>query len=123
MLSIEIDHKNHIVMLIPDGRLSVQDFKNATDKIDAYIKTTDKLNGLLIHTEHFPGWQNFSSMTSHLRFINDHHKKIKKLALVSDSFLAPLAEILASHFVSAKIKNFDYKQLTEAKKWINKNEL
>jgi len=45
MLSIEIDHKNHIAMLIPDGRLNVQNFKITTDKIDAYIKTTGKLNG------------------------------------------------------------------------------
>lgn len=119
MLSIEIDHKNHIAMLIPDGRLNVQDFKITTDKIDAYIKTTGKLNGLLIHTEHFPGWQDFNSMTSHLRFIKDHHRKIKKLALVTDSFFGTLAETLASHFVSAKIKNFDYKQLEEAKEWIN----
>jgi len=53
MLKIEIGNKNHIAVLKPHGKPNVQDFKTATNKIDAHIKETGELNGLLIHTQHF----------------------------------------------------------------------
>jgi hypothetical protein len=55
---------------------------------------------------------------SHLSFVKDHHKKIKHIALVTNSPLGSLAENLASHFMSAKILSFKYSELDLAKSWI-----
>lgn len=57
MLKIEIDNKNHIAIFKPHGKPNVQDFKTATNIIDAHIKATGELNGLLIHTQHFLSYQ------------------------------------------------------------------
>ena len=119
MLNFQIDEKNGIAIFTPDEKLSADDFKSASNLIDPYIEQYKRLNGLIIYTESFPGWESFSGLVSHITFVKDHHKKIKRIALVTDSALGSLAESLSSHFVSAKIKVFEYSQLDSAKAWIS----
>jgi hypothetical protein len=45
-------------------------------------------------------------MVTHFRFVRNHQKHIKKVAVVTDSHLADVAEHLGTHFVSAKIQHF-----------------
>ncbi len=118
MLNIQIDEKNGIAVFSPDAKLSEADFKSATNVIDPYIEQHDKLNGLIISTEYFPGWESFAGLLSHLSFVKDHHKKIKCIALVTNSPIGSLAEKVANHFVSAKIMAFNYSELELAKSWI-----
>lgn len=121
MLNIEIDEENGIAIFSPDEKLSEADFKNAANAIDPYIAQHDKLNGLIISTRSFPGWESFAGLVSHLSFVKNHHKKIKHVALVTDSTLGSLVESLASHFVSAKIMAFKYSEVDLAKTWIIKS--
>jgi hypothetical protein len=53
-----------------------------------------------------------------MRFVKDHHKHIRKIALVTDSSLGNIAEHLISHFVSAEIKQFPASAVESAKEWI-----
>ena len=57
-------------------------------------------------------------MAAHFRFVKDHHKHIKKIAIVTDSALGNVAERLASHFVSADIKHFAASELEAARQWV-----
>ena len=57
-------------------------------------------------------------MAAHFRFVRDHHKDIKKIAVVTDSAMGTVAERLASHFVSAEIKRFPVGQVDAAKQWV-----
>ena len=106
MLSVKIDEVNGVAMLEPNGPLSKNDFESAAQVIDPYITKTGRLNGLIIHTQSFPGWDSFAALSSHLRFVKEHHKKISRIALVTDSAIGNLAEPVASHFVNAEIKLF-----------------
>lgn len=74
--------------------------------------------GLIIHTRTFPGWDSFSAMHSHLAFVREHHKKIPRIAFVTDSVLRNLAETIGKHFVSAGIKSFQNQDLDRAKAWL-----
>jgi len=47
MLSVEIDEVNGLAILEPDGPLTKGDFES--------IENTDQFNGIIIHTESFPG--------------------------------------------------------------------
>jgi hypothetical protein len=58
-------------------------------------------------------------MVNHLRFVRDHHKRIERIAAVTDSHLGDFAERLASHFVSAEIKHFPAGQVEAARQWIS----
>jgi len=118
MLKIDLDKVTGIAVLHPESALTEADFLSASQKIDPYIEETGKLQGLVIHVESFPGWQSFSALCKHLTFVREHHKKISHIALVTDSVLGNLAENIATHFVSAEIKHFQFSQLEEAKSWI-----
>ena len=118
MLSVNLSKTNGIVILEPDGKLSEADFQSATEIIDPYIEKTGDLNGLIIHTRSFPGWDSISAMMKHLKFVKDHHKNIRFVALVTDSTLAGFGEHISSHFISAEIKGFPFNELSKAQQWI-----
>lgn len=65
--------------------------------------------------------QSFAALASHLKFVKEHHKKIARIALVTDSMLGNLAEPIASHFVQAEIKVFPYQQFDMANNWVLEN--
>lgn len=118
MLKVDLDESIGIVTLTPDGKLSESDFVNAANTIDPFIVKTGMLLGIVIVTKQFPGWESFASMIKHFKFVKEHHKKISHVALVTDSKVADIAEILVDHFVSAKIKHFEFEEIEDAKKWI-----
>ena len=118
MLSVEIDEVNGLAILEPDGPLTKGDFESAAKVIDPYIENTDQFNGIIIHTESFPGWDSFAALASHLRFVKEHHKKISRVAISTNSVIGNFSEAVASHFMNAEIKLFSYQELEQAKDWI-----
>lgn len=122
MLSIELDQDSSIAVLEPSGKLTMHDFEVATSMIDPYIKEHGKLNGLIINSREFPGWDSFGAMLEHFKFVKDHEQKLSHIAIVTDSYIANLAEIIASHFITAKVKHFPFDEFTTAKSWILEHE-
>lgn len=118
MLNVELDEETGIAILEPDGKLAASDFESASAIIDPFIEQSGKLNGIVIHVESFPGWDSFSALVRHLRFVKDHHKKVSHVAFATDSPLGGFAEHVASHFVNAEIRHFSYAELDESKDWI-----
>ncbi len=118
MLNVRLDESTGIASLSPEGKLSKSDFNAASDKIDPYIEQQGKLNGLFIETKTFPGWDSFGALLSHLSFVRDHHREIKRVALATDSSIGDVAEKLAKHFISAEVKTFDFDERDQAKLWL-----
>ena len=121
MLNITLDRKEAIVTLEPYGALCKDDFDTAVKVIDPFIEKHGKLDGLIIYTESFPGWEDFAALSRHITFVKNHHQKVKRLAFVTNSSVGGFVETIASHFVKAEIKNFTFNQLDEAKSWILEN--
>ena len=86
-----INHKllrtDGILILRPEAPLEATDFESLAHEIDPYIEANGRLHGVMIDAESFPGWKNFAGMIAHLKFVKDHHQKIQKLAVVTDSNL------------------------------------
>jgi hypothetical protein len=118
MLTVKIDESRGIAILEPEGPLSKDDFVAAAKAIDPYIEETGTLKGLIIHTESFPGWDSFAALTTHLKFVKEHHQKIARIAFATDSVIGNVAESIVSHFVNAELKKFGYHELEQAKLWI-----
>jgi hypothetical protein len=121
MIRYELLKDDGIVVVSPEAKLEVEDFKQLAATVDPFIETNGKLNGILIYTESFPGWEDFAGLLSHMRFVKDHHRKIGKVALVTDSKAAAVAESLAKHFVSAQIKHFDFTEKEQALVWLRQS--
>jgi hypothetical protein len=122
MLTVNLNEIEGIAILEPDSELSEADFISAAKIIDPYIEKFGKLSGIIIHVKSFPGWDSFSALIRHLKFVKEHHKKVSHVAFVTDSPIGGIAEHVASHFVSAKIKSFTFSELEEARRWIEDDE-
>jgi len=97
--------------------LRASDFEALSATADAWIQTHGNLNGLVLHAHHFPGWESLQGLIKHIRFVKDHHRKIKKVALVTGAKLASLTSHVAEHFVEAELKTFGYDEVDAAIAW------
>jgi hypothetical protein len=122
MIDYDLDTKHSIVVVRPKSRLDKADFVKLAEAVDSQIETTGDLAGVVFEAPSFPGWENFGALVSHFRFVRDHHKHVKKVAVVTDSALGEVAEHLGSHFVSAEIKHFPAGQTEAARQWITGNQ-
>jgi hypothetical protein len=118
MIDYTLDKENSVLHVRATGPLRENDFDTLAGAVDPFIEQTGGLGGLILETPRFPGWENLDSVARHFRFVRDHHRKVKKVAVVTDSPLGEAAEHIASHFVSAEIKHFSAGQIEEAKAWI-----
>lgn len=118
MIEITLDTEHSILYVRPIAKLDANDFVQVAKEVDPYIEGSGDLAGLIIEAPKFPGWDSFGAMLAHFRFVRDHHKHVKKVALVTDSAFGNFGEHLASHFVSAEIRHFPFKELDAAKHWI-----
>lgn len=107
-----------IVIMRPNGVLTKADFDGLSKFVDGYLAKHKFLHGLAIHTKTFPGWDSFTGLIAHIRFVRNHHQKIEKLALVTDSRIINAAEVLIKHFISAKVKRFSYADYIVALAWL-----
>ena len=89
-----------------------------TNDVDTYINEKGPIRGIMIHTESFPGWEDFSAFIHHMKFVKDHHRNIRRVAAVTDSKFLKIVPSIAGHFVSAEIKHFAYADMDAAQKWI-----
>jgi hypothetical protein len=120
MISYELDENTGVLTVRPEGKLETQDFLTLSEVVDPFIEERGGLNGIIIVTEQFPGWEDFNGMIEHMRFVRNHHRKIAKVAIVTDSKIADVAESLGKHFIKASIKHFSFKELESAKGWMFK---
>ena len=118
MIEHELDTEHSILEVRPQSALDKNDFVELAKSVDPQIEAHGDLAGLIISAPSFPGWDSFAAMVTHFRFVRDHQKHVKKIAVVTDSHLADLAERLGSHFVSAEIRHFPAGDLEHARQWI-----
>jgi hypothetical protein len=97
--------------------LRAQDFDALAATADQWIDAHGDLPGLVIHARAFPGWENLGGLIRHVRFVRDHQRRLRRVALASDSKLAGLAPKLAEHFVQAEVRRFGYDELEAAIAW------
>jgi SpoIIAA-like len=118
MIEYDFDTDHSILLMRPESALDKNDFVQLAQAVDPQIEANGDLAGLIINAPSFPGWDSFGAMVTHFRFVRDHHKHVKKVAVVTDSHLGDVAEHLASHFLSAKIQHFPAGQIEQARQWI-----
>jgi SpoIIAA-like len=118
MIEYALDTVHSILTVRPKSSLEQSDFAELAAAADPYIEEAGGLAGLIIDAPTFPGWESLGAMAAHFRFVRDHHRHIRKIALVTDSAAGSVAEHLASHFVSAEIRQFPGGELEVAERWI-----
>ena len=118
MIKSKLLEDKNVLIVSPVGPLAASDFEHLAQEIDPYIEQNGGLHGLMVHTEAFPGWADFAALLSHLKFVRDHQSKIEKVAAVSDSGFLRIMPSVASHFVKAEVRHFDYHDKEKALEWL-----
>lgn len=118
MIQHELLPERGVLILKPAGALRAEDFTALAGTVDPYIERHGELKGLMIDAPAFPGWENFAALLSHLRFVRDHHRRIRRIAVVSDSTLLAVGPRVANHFVSAEVRTFGTAERAAALAWI-----
>jgi stage II sporulation SpoAA-like protein len=118
MLEHTLDSAQSILYLRPKSALRKEDFEELARTVDPYLEQHGDLAGLVVEAQSFPGWDSFGALAAHVRFVRDHHRRIRKIAIVTDARLGDVAEKLASHFVAATIRHFPAGELDAARRWI-----
>jgi len=118
MLDYELHRAEGILILKPGGPLESTDFEKLVRDVDPYIGEKGKLNGLMIYVKSFPGWDNFAAFLSHMKFVKNHHQKVKKIAAVTGSGFLSIMPQVANHFIRAEVRHFDYDDKDAALDWL-----
>lgn len=117
MIKHEFRENDGILVIEPESSLQAGDFDMLSSIVDPYIRENGKLNGLIIHTESFPGWQDFGAMLAHVKFVKDHQAHISKVAAVADEGIIAILPTIADRFVKADVKHFGSGDLDSAIEW------
>ena len=115
---INITQEQHYCVIEPQGPLSKEDFAEIASQIDPIIESEGQLDGLIIKTRAFPGWEDLGGVIEHFRFVKNHHQSVKKIAIVTDAKVGEIFPSIVSHFVNAEVKHFDFDEYEDAVDWI-----
>jgi len=107
MIEAKLFRDERVVEVVPSGALKAVDFEQLAALVDPFIEAAGALQGLMIVADRFPGWDSFAGLIGHLRFVRDHHQKVRRIAVVSDSKFLSVAPKIASQFVHAQLRTFD----------------
>jgi len=118
MLEYSILKSEGILVLKPQSALSKEDFGGLSAAVDSYLADHPKLHGVLVCSKGFPGWENFGGFTAHMYFVREHHRKVERVAIVTDSHFAGIAESLGKHFTSAEVQHFPFVDEAKALDWL-----
>ena len=89
-----------------------------TQAADAYLVGHPKIAGVMVETQTFPGFASVGAFADYARFIADHHARVRRLALVTDSALAPIAEFMANHVVGVAMRHYPFAEGAAALAWL-----
>lgn len=118
MLNFSIMNPEGILSITPKAPLSKDDFASLSAFVDSYLSDHAKLHGVLIHSKDFPGWENFGGFIAHMHFVGEHHKRVERIAVATDSMIAGIAESIGNHFTSAEVRHFPFADDAKALDWL-----
>ena len=122
MIDFELLRDAGVLIVTPKGALSAEDFRAVSSTVDPYISEHGHLTGLLIEAPSFPGWDSLGALIEHLRFVRDHHGKIERVAVVTDSTILTIAPRIAEHFAHPEFEVFRSEERGSALAWLQGTE-
>ena len=118
MLNHQLISSQGILVLEPTSPLEAADFEDLAREIDPFIAKHRHLSGVLVHAKAFPGWANLQAALAHMRFIESHHQKIQRLAVVTDNILLTELPKFAAHLLHPEVKHFSEAAYENALQWL-----
>ena len=118
---VKIDEENGIITLQANGPLTKEWFDEVIEKMEDFVKN-HKLKWVIMKSDKFPGWEDFSAFVEQLKAKSHLHKLVPYLAFVTDGKLWEFIDKVWKHLVHSKVKHFNLDEEEKAKEWILSDE-
>jgi hypothetical protein len=118
MIEAQLFRGEGVVEVYPSGALTAVDFEQLAALVDPYIEANGELRGVMIVADRFPGWDSFGALVGHIRFVREHHRRVRRIAAVSDGAILSVLPALARHFVQAEVRHFPFAERDAAMQWL-----
>ena len=115
MLKVQFD--GDVLAVRPDGPITREDVDTLTRTADEYLADHPKIAGVMVETRAFAGYTSMGAFADYARFIAGHRARIRRIALVTDSALAPVAEFMANHVVGLQMRHYPFAEGAAAQAW------
>jgi hypothetical protein len=116
MLNVQFD--GDVLGVRPGGPITRDDVAVLTRSADDYLAGHSKIAGVMVETRTFPGFASVGAFADYARFIADHHARVRRVALVTDSALAPIAEFMANYVVGVEMRHYPFAEGAAALAWL-----
>jgi hypothetical protein len=116
MLNPQFD--GEVLVLRPDGPITSEDIATLTRSVDEHLANHPKIAGAMIETRAFPGYAHPAAFADHMRFVADHYGRVRRIALVTDSPLATVAEAIAGHVATLQLRHYRFGESAAALAWL-----
>lgn len=107
-----------ILLLRPKGPLKAVDFAAVAREVDPYLAAQGPLHGILLEAAVFPGWSDVAAFLAHIRFVRGHHRRIRRIAVLTDSGFLTLMPRIATRFMGPDVRRFRPSDREAALDWL-----
>lgn len=112
-----LDPDSEVIIVEADGPLGAPDIDALESTVGTWLARHAELRGLVLHARTVPGWQNMAGLTRHIKFVHDHHRHIRRVAVAVDGPMAELAPRLAGRLMHPHMRHFGYHELDAPRGW------
>lgn len=109
--------EGEVLAIHPTGEIRKDDFSRIGSVIDPVIAASGRLEGLLVDTRDFDGWEDAGALVSHLRFAGEHQPAIARIAVVGDHWWLAAAPAMEPFF-GTPIRVFRGDDEAAARAWL-----
>jgi hypothetical protein len=112
--------------LVPDSGVAIAevqrplrpaDIDTMAATLDEWCAEHGRLTGLVVSAPAFPGWENLAALLRHVALVASHQRRIERIAVVVDGFLADHVPDLANRVLAPEIRHFAHRDVDAALAW------
>ncbi|NLE36462.1 MAG: STAS/SEC14 domain-containing protein [Pirellulaceae bacterium] len=112
---------DNIVEVALRGNIRSHDFAPIRRHIDDLIAKYGAIR-LLLDASEFDGWQDVEAAKAHFRFIQEHHHRVERIAVVGNRQWQYWLAAVVGVFLHSEMRCFANEQQEEARRWLDEIE-
>lgn len=116
-VAVQSNTESDTVVVEISQSLRAQDFDMLAKTVSDWLDAHPEAPGLVVHARTFPGWKNIAGMVQHARFVRGYRRKLRRVAVVTDSRTVVVVRPVVNRFAGPEIDGFRYDDLQAAIAW------
>jgi hypothetical protein len=117
-LSYSILPARRVLLIELQDALHAEDFDALSRELNVAMESSDNpLHGIVVHARERPHWENLGALFRHVRFVREHHKKVRRVAIAGDGKLAALLPPMIGLLLHPEVRSFPFDAVDRAVEW------